>query len=328
MDEPLAAFAVVYHRPTDAASAASPTPSRAVIATPEVSALAVSPDGRRIYVGNWKRPTVSVIDTATNVVTALISVPQEPKGLAVSADGAYLYVASSDAVSAIATASNTTIGSAIADSGTVSRAVVVSRDGARLYVADGLRPTVTVRDARTRDTTATIPLGSANDAIDAIALTPDGRHLFAAKHGQIAMIDTTTATVTARTAIDEMPELISASPDGRSVYAMGRFSSNLYVLDAATGAEIGTVKLKGMSTGIAVSPSGRYVFIANKPYLSGGSAGDITVLDSASRTVVGEIQSGIGAGHLVVTPNGRRLYASPLETDGSGVAVIDISRYS
>ncbi|WP_280311180.1 protein kinase domain-containing protein [Nocardia abscessus] len=321
-------FAVVYHRPTDAASAASPTPSRAVIATPEVSALAVSPDGRRIYVGSWKQPTVSVIDTATNVVTALVGVPQEPKGLAVSADGAYVYVVCADAVSVIATTSNTTIGVAIADHGTFSQAVAVSRDGTHLYVADGLRATVTVRNARTRDATATIPLGAEHDMVEAVALTPDGRHLFAEVSGQIATIDTTTATVTARTALDGVGATIAISPDGRSVYVVSQSSSTLHILDAATGAKSGTVQLKGTSAGIAVSPSGRYVFVANKPHWSGRSAGDITVFDSTSRTVVGEIQSGVGAGRLVLTPDGHRLYASPLKTDGSGVAVVDVSRYN
>ncbi|MBY8855449.1 hypothetical protein K7711_03070 [Nocardia sp. CA2R105] len=319
-------FAVVCRRPADATDPAAA--SRAVIATDEVSALAVSPDGRRIYVGSWKHPVVSVIDTTSNTISRLIGVPQEPTGLAASADGAYLYVSSENAVSVIATASNTVIGAAIADAGSTPHGIAVSPDGTHLYTADGLRATVTVRDAGTRNATATIPIGAGDDMAVAVAATPDGRHLFATRAGEIAMIDTATSTVAARSAFDGIEGMVVAAPDGRSVYAVSQFSSTLHILDAVTGAETGTAKLPGMSTGLAVSPSGRYVFIANKAYSSDRTSGDIEVFDTASRTVVGGLQSGVGAGHLAITPNGHRLYASPLETDSTGVAVVDISRYS
>ena len=319
-------FAVVCRRPSDATDPAAT--SRAVIATDEVSALAVSPDGRRIYVGSWKHPVVSVIDTTSNTISRLIGVPQEPTGLAASADGAYLYVSSENAVSVIATASNTVVGAAIADDGSTPHGIAVSPDGTHLYTADGLRATVTVRDAGTRSATATIPIGAGDDMAVAVAATPDGRHLFATRAGEIAMIDTATSTVAARSAFDGIEGMVVAAPDGRSVYAVSQFSSTLHILDAVTGAETGTAKLPGMSTGIAVSPSGRHVFIANKAYSSDRTSGDIEVFDTASRTVVGGLRSGVGAGHLAITPNGHRLYASPLETDSTGVAVVDISRYS
>ena len=59
----------------------------------------VTPDGSKVYVGNAAdgtgpgSPSVSVIDTATDTVTATFPHPVTMKGLAVSADGTTLYVA-------------------------------------------------------------------------------------------------------------------------------------------------------------------------------------------------------------------------------------------
>ena len=68
------------------------------------------------YIPNSLDSTVSVIDTASNTVTATIPVGTFPFGVAVSPDGRTVYVVNSlsNNVSVIAAASNTVIGSPIA----------------------------------------------------------------------------------------------------------------------------------------------------------------------------------------------------------------------
>jgi YVTN family beta-propeller protein len=78
--------------------------------------VAVSPDGRRVYVANNGSNTVSVIDTTSNTVAGEptkagegpIPVGLAPEGVAVSPEGKRLYVANaaSDTVSVIDTGSN------------------------------------------------------------------------------------------------------------------------------------------------------------------------------------------------------------------------------
>ncbi|MGD0926501.1 MAG: YncE family protein [Streptosporangiaceae bacterium] len=67
--------------------------------------VAVSPDGTRAYVTVPRLHTVSVIDTATDQVTATIDI-SDPEGVAVSPDGTRAYVTSgsSGTVSVIDTA--------------------------------------------------------------------------------------------------------------------------------------------------------------------------------------------------------------------------------
>ena len=55
--------------------------------------VAVTPDGKRVYVANYDNATVSVIDTAINWVTATIPVVGGPDGVAVTPDGLKVYVA-------------------------------------------------------------------------------------------------------------------------------------------------------------------------------------------------------------------------------------------
>ena len=57
--------------------------------------MAVSPDGTHVYVTKYTSTAqhgVSVIDTATNTVSATIPVGELPTAVAVSPDGTYVYV--------------------------------------------------------------------------------------------------------------------------------------------------------------------------------------------------------------------------------------------
>ena len=62
----------------------------------------------KVYVANLGSDTISVIDTATNTVTATVNVGFIPVGVAASPDGAHVYVANnaSNNVSVINTATN------------------------------------------------------------------------------------------------------------------------------------------------------------------------------------------------------------------------------
>jgi YVTN family beta-propeller protein len=74
----------------------------------------VTPDGSKVYVansGSFNPSTVSVIDTATNTVSATVPVGNGPVGVAVKPDGSKVYVANEGAntVSVLDTATNTVI---------------------------------------------------------------------------------------------------------------------------------------------------------------------------------------------------------------------------
>ena len=53
--------------------------------------IAVTPDGAKVYVANFKSNNISVIDTATNQITS-VSVGNGPYGVAITPDGKEVYV--------------------------------------------------------------------------------------------------------------------------------------------------------------------------------------------------------------------------------------------
>ena len=71
--------------------------------------MAVTPNGAYVYVTNEVSDTVSVINTATNIVTAKVTVGSDPMNVAVTPNGEYAYVTNlgGDTVSVISTATNT-----------------------------------------------------------------------------------------------------------------------------------------------------------------------------------------------------------------------------
>jgi YVTN family beta-propeller protein len=70
--------------------------------------IAITPDGKNAYLTNGGLNTVSVINTATNTVSATVDVGVDPGGLAITPDGKHVYVTNhgSDNVSVIDTAAN------------------------------------------------------------------------------------------------------------------------------------------------------------------------------------------------------------------------------
>ena len=73
--------------------------------------IAVTPDGTKVYVTNQGDNSVSVIDTTTNTVIAIVTGVIEPAGVAVTPDGTRAYVADYGVakVAVIGTATNSII---------------------------------------------------------------------------------------------------------------------------------------------------------------------------------------------------------------------------
>ena len=138
------------------------------------------------YITNDGSGNVSVIDTATNSVTATITVGSAPEGVAVSPDGSTVYVANqhSNNVSVIDTATNRV--SATIPVGSEPGGVAVTPDGSKVYVANLASKTVSVIATATNTVTDTITGFTAPDAFGVFIIPPDfaGITGFSNCHGQ------------------------------------------------------------------------------------------------------------------------------------------------
>lgn len=118
---------------TDPDSATVNTVTAVVKVGNEPVGLAVSPDGKHLYVTDLYEGAVRVIDTATNSVVAKVRLGGTVSGIAVSPDGKRVYVADPQGAVGVIDAVTNTFAGAIPVAG-VPEGVAVSRDGSELYV--------------------------------------------------------------------------------------------------------------------------------------------------------------------------------------------------
>ena len=277
--------------------------------------------------------TVSVIDTATNTVTATIPIGPASIGVAASSVGkVYVTNLGNNSVSVIDTATNTVTATIPVASGPVG--VAVTPGGSKVYVANDGANTVSVIDTASNTVIATIPGGIHPYGV---AASPDGSKVYVTNEGgaitfpappaTVSVIDTATNTVTATITVGPLnadAPGVAVTPDGSKVYVTNEQSNSVSVIDTATNAVTATIPTgpvcqgnNGCSTsgpiGVAVSPDGSKVYVAN-------AVGTVSVIDTATNTVTATIPVGSGPFGVAVSPDGSKVYVA----NGVGtVSVID-----
>ncbi len=186
--------------------------------------VAVTPDGTKVYVANSGNVsdigssgnTTSVIDTATNTVTAMVPVGIGPLGVAVTPDGTKVYVTNfwSKTTSVIDTASNTVTATVPVGWGPAGAAV--SPDGRKVYVANSLGNTTSVIDTTKNTVITAVPVGIYPSGV---TVSLDGTKVFVASAitNNVSVIDTANNTV------------ISTVNLGNEPFAFGKFRDSTYV---------------------------------------------------------------------------------------------------
>ena len=238
-----------------------------IAAGTDPEAIAITPDGKSAYVtsitcglllcsGPDNPPplaSVEVIDTASNSLTATITIGNLPVGQHPAScsrgfdlsrwNPRIVSNAEGNQIWAIDTASNQVVA-------TIPTAVLgfvgvsISPDGSRLYAASVGNPSVVdVIDTKTDDVVTSIALPGF-DAPTRIAVTPDGGHAYVTGDaGHVWLIDTTTnATVTTIPISDGQPLLdIAFTTDGTRAYLTCGNNNAIYVLDTTTSRILGQI---------------------------------------------------------------------------------------
>jgi YVTN family beta-propeller protein len=271
------------------------------------------------YVANENDTTVSVIDTASNTITATIPVGRNPASVALTPDNAFLYVAnaSSNTVSVADTATNTVV--TTVPVGSLPISVATTPDGALAYVVNLGGNNVSVIDAANNTVVTTIPVGSFPISV---AVTPDGAFAYVANEGgnNVSVIDTATNTVVTTVPVGQVPDVVAVSPDGMLVYVgnnVGPGVGGISVISTATNTVTTTVATANQPDGIAFTPNGAFAYVAN---FVGSS---VSVIDTATTTVVATISSAQARtpASAAITPDGAFVYTANFNSNN--VSVID-----
>jgi phospholipase C len=211
--------------------------------------LAVSPDGTQLWVADTGPQTgpgaptnIEVISTATDGVTATLSLPSAPEQVAFSPSGATVYVTTAAGLWVFNTASHqvTSVIRGLGD----PHGIAVSPDGSTVYVTNTADNVVEVIDAATAKVTGTIPVGQLPWGL---ALSAKGGTLYVADpdSNQVSVISTATDAVTSTISLAGGPDTLALTPDGSQLWICGLTSSILTVVNTSNDSVVGSLNLGG-----------------------------------------------------------------------------------
>jgi YVTN family beta-propeller protein len=272
------------------------------------------------YVTNVDDNTVSVINTANNKVVATISVGGFPDAVATTPDGTHAYVTNAfdSNVSVIDTASNTVV--ATISVGSSPNGVAITPNGTQRYEDDDRRHP---------------PLAYVTNGAD----------------NTVSVIDTASNKVVATIPVRQDPTGVAFTSDGTHAYVTNQLDDSVSVIDTASNTVVDTISGFPdfvLPIGVAITPNGAqpyerddrrhnsFAYVTNNvPDIDGSNfpASTVSVIDTASNTVVATIPVGEYPNGVAITPDGAHAYVannlSP--TDGSinsagVVSVIDTAR--
>ena len=260
--------------------------------------IALSPDGKRLFVSGGDDNEILVYDFAAGKATAAgkINLGSEayhrlddrardearragrgefafPAGIAVTPDGKWLYAAENltHKVAVVDLASQTVVKKI--EVGEYPYDCEIARDGKRLYVSNWGSRSLAVIDTATNSVTATIQVG---DHPNDIELTRDGKTLYVANANSntVSVVDTATlkeleAISTAlhpKSPAGSTPNAVALSPDEKTLFIANADNNNVAVVDVKKrqAAEVeGFIPTGWYPASVRVSRDGKRIFVAN-----------------------------------------------------------------
>ena len=203
--------------------------------------------------------------------------------------------------------------------GTYPGSAVVSPGGRYAAVPSYSDRTVTIVDT-TNGTRSVVALGA---DLSEVVFSPDGGRAYVLdQSGLITVADTATGTVVGSVDLGNSGQALRFAPDGRHLYVTARSGEvgqpetvTLTVVDTTS---LSTVPLAvgGYYNGVDFSPDGRRGYVADL------LTGSLLIIDPATSAVVGTVEAGYGAFHVIFSPDGTRAYV-PNDIDGT-ITVIHI----
>jgi YVTN family beta-propeller protein len=193
--------------------------------------IAVTPDGKRLYVAENLTNKVAVVDLAASRVITKIAVGEYPYDCEISGDGSRVYVSNwgSRSVAVIDAANNQVVNNITV--GDHPNDLELTRDGKTLYVANANSNTVSVVDT-----------------------------------AQMKEVEAISTALHPKSPIGSTPNAVALSPDEKTLYIANADNNDVAVVDVARrgASEIeGFIPTGWYPTSVRVSRDGKRIFVAN-----------------------------------------------------------------
>ena len=252
--------------------------------------IVFQPDGKIAWVVYDKSHDLGVIDVDARRLIKRVKIGGNPYNLAFTPDGSHLIV--------LDWASDSSTDEVIfydlksekidwrVEVSTWPAHAIFSRDGKLLYVSGETAGDVTVIDVTKRETVARLVHGG-GDAMG-LALSPDGRVLYAAagENRAVIKIDTATNKELARIKLPGIVHEATLTADGKYMYTTLRKANRVVVVRTADDKIVATIPQKGYPDLVTMEPSGRYALVTNR------YADHVSVIDLATHAQVRAIPVG------------------------------------
>lgn len=243
--------------------------------------LAVTPNGKYVYVANRGSGSVSVISTASNTVKATVTALSSSYDVAVTPNGEYAYVTNGGWVSVISTDSNTVKATvSVGYRPTVGDAqfLAVSPNGEYVYVANDFGTdggTVSVISTASNTVKATVTVGNGpND----VAVCPNGEYAYVTNYGgTVSVISTASNIVKVNVTVGGDPIGVAVTPNGEYAY-VANADGTVSVISTASNTVNATATLGGNPQWVAITPDGKYAYVTN-------ADGSVLVISTTLNTV-------------------------------------------
>jgi YVTN family beta-propeller protein len=234
--------------------------------------IAITPDGKKVYVSSNDSGTVAVIDTKTERVATSIPVGTQPSGMVATSDGKYVIVA-------------------------------VQGDGEAAII-----------DTATDSVTTHAAVGKAHSA----ATNPDGSLAFvtsqAADAPAVQVVDIPSAAPAATFPVDAAPRALCDVQGKLYVTLVG--SSDVQVLDAASGQKLGMITTQGSPHDVRPTLDLAEVLTVSQ------TAGELDFIDPQTSTIAAQVATGTMPHWIALSRDGAAAYVT--NEGDNNLVVVDL----
>lgn len=198
--------------------------------------------------------------------------------------------------------------------------LAVDSAGAMAVVSNQLSDNVMVIDAATNTVTDTIPV--IGDPVP-VAISGDDQWLYVATNHNVAYkIDLSTKQATDSIALPATPHFMLLAPSDSILYLATRDGGTVLEIRTATWTVLRTFTIGGRTQGMALSPDGKHLYVANETL---ARVDDVDLSTGAATPLA--LDGGVF--DVALSADGSMLYASiPAGPSGGEVEVVDVAAWT
>jgi YVTN family beta-propeller protein len=265
------------------------------------NALALSRDQQTLYAADVTAGALTLVDTGSNEVVAMVPVGPRPTDVAVASDGtAYVTVRNDNEVAIVDPTSATVVDTIPVGLSPVG--IALSADESTAYVAVSAEDRVDVIDVASRVVADGVivdsgPVGVAVGPAGTVYVTNANGRAIEGKKGReptVSVIATPANEVVATIVVGSGPVAVSVAPDASVVYVVNLFGNSVSIIDPSTNLVTNTVAVGLSPQSVTFSSDSQTAYVGNRSFA------DVSVIDVESESVVTSRRIGAGITDLVV----------------------------